>query len=98
MIALIQRTYFILTDSSGIQEEAPSLHKPMLVLREVNEHYEVMALGAAKLVSTNRDRIVAEASRLMEDPVAYQRTASFPNPHSDSQDSRQIVAALPACA
>jgi UDP-N-acetylglucosamine 2-epimerase len=98
MVALMQRAYFILTDSGGIQEEAPSLHKPVLVLREVTERQEVVAMGAAKLVGTDYDRIVAEASRLMEDPAAYQHMASVPNPYGDGHASRRIVAALLARA
>jgi len=98
MVALMQRAYFILTDSGGIQEEAPSLHKPVLVLREVTERQEVVALGAAKLVGTDYDRIVAEASRLMEDPAAYQHMASVPNPYGDGRASQRIVAALLARA
>jgi UDP-N-acetylglucosamine 2-epimerase (non-hydrolysing) len=70
----------------------------VLVLREVTERQEVVALGAAKLVGTDHDRIVAEASRLMEDPTAYQRMASVPNPYGDGRASQRIVAALLARA
>ncbi len=94
MVALLQQAYFILTDSGGIQEEAPSLHKPVLVLREVTERQEVVALGAARLVGTNPDRIVAEAVRLLEDDEAYRRMASVTNPYGDGRASERIVEAL----
>jgi len=94
MVALMQRAYLILTDSGGIQEEAPSLRKPVLVLREVTERQEVVALGAARLVGTDYERIVNETTRLLEDAQAYQRMASVANPYGDGRASQRIVEAI----
>ncbi len=98
MVALMQHAYLILTDSGGIQEEAPSLRKPVLILREVTERPEVVALGAARLVGSHPDRIVAETSRLLDDYEAYQRMASVENPYGDGQASERIVEAILARA
>lgn len=94
IVALMKRAHFILTDSGGIQEEAPSLGKPVLVLREVTERQEVVALGAAKLVGSDYPTIMAEASQLMDDPSAYARMAKGANPYGDGQASRRIVDAI----
>lgn len=98
MVALMQHAHLILTDSGGIQEEAPSLHKPVLVLREVTERQEVVALGAARLVGSDFDRIVGETSRLLDDAEAYRRMASVENPYGDGRASERIVEALLARA
>lgn len=94
MIALMKRADLILTDSGGIQEEAPSLHKPVLILREVTERHEVVALGAARLVGSDEDLIVNETARLLEDTDAYRRMASVPNPYGDGHASERIVEAI----
>ncbi|MBI2936049.1 MAG: UDP-N-acetylglucosamine 2-epimerase (non-hydrolyzing) [Chloroflexi bacterium] len=94
MVRLMQQSTLILTDSGGIQEEAPSLGKPVLVLRDVTERPEAVAAGAAKLVGTDRKRIVAEASRLLDDPNEYARMARAMNPYGDGKASRRIVASL----
>lgn len=94
MIALMKRADLILTDSGGIQEEAPSLHKPVLILREVTERHEVVALGAARLVGSDEDLIVSETARLLEDADAYRRMASVPNPYGDGHASERIVEAI----
>lgn len=94
IVALMKRAYLILTDSGGIQEEASSLHKPMLVLREVTERQEVVALGAAKLVGSDHDLIVDETTRLLEDGEAYRRMASVENPYGDGHASQRIVEAI----
>jgi UDP-N-acetylglucosamine 2-epimerase (non-hydrolysing) len=94
MVALMQHAYLILTDSGGIQEEAPSLHKPVLVLRDVTERQEVVALGAARLVGTDYERIVNETARLLEDAQAYRRMASVANPYGDGRASERIVGAI----
>jgi UDP-N-acetylglucosamine 2-epimerase (non-hydrolysing) len=94
MVNLMSQAYFILTDSGGLQEEAPSLHKPVLVLREVTERPEVVALGAAKLVGTDPDRILREATRLLMDGRAYQEMASVENPYGNGRASEKIVQAL----
>ncbi|MFN4294473.1 MAG: non-hydrolyzing UDP-N-acetylglucosamine 2-epimerase [Thermoflexales bacterium] len=98
MVALMQHAYLILTDSGGIQEEAPSLRKPVLILREVTERPEVVALGAARLVGSRPERIVAETSRLLDDSEAYRRMASVENPYGDGRASERIVEAILARA
>lgn len=98
MVALMQQAYLILTDSGGIQEEAPSLHKPVLVLRDVTERQEVVALGAARLVGSDFDRIVGETSRLLDDAEAYRRMASVENPYGDGRASERVVEAILAHA
>jgi len=70
-VALLARAHLVLTDSGGIQEEAPALGKPVLVLREKTERPEAVTAGAVKLVGTDRARIVAEADTLLTDPAAY---------------------------
>lgn len=94
MVQLMDRTYMIMTDSGGIQEEAPSLNKPMLILRELTERQEVVEVGAAKLVGCNYDQIMAEATHLLEDADHYARMAAVPNPYGDGTTSRQIAHAI----
>jgi UDP-N-acetylglucosamine 2-epimerase (non-hydrolysing) len=94
IVALMDQSYMILTDSGGIQEEAPSLGKPVLVLREKTERVEVVDRGAARLVGTDHDVIVREAVRLMEDPAAYQAMATAGNPYGDGRAAERMVEAL----
>jgi UDP-N-acetylglucosamine 2-epimerase (non-hydrolysing) len=91
---LMQRAYLVITDSGGIQEEATGLSKPCLVLREVTERPEGVASGALRIVGTDRARIVAEASRLLEDAADYARMASSENPFGDGHAAERIVASL----
>jgi UDP-N-acetylglucosamine 2-epimerase (non-hydrolysing) len=84
----------ILTDSGGIQEEAPSLGKPVLVLREATERPEAVAAGTVKMVGTEPDRIVREASLLLDDPAEYGRMAYAHNPYGDGHAAGRIVEAL----
>jgi UDP-N-acetylglucosamine 2-epimerase (non-hydrolysing) len=93
-VQLMSRAHFILTDSGGVQEEAPSLNKPVLVLRNVTERPEGAHAGTLKLVGTDREAIFREAERLLTDPVEYQRMASAPNPYGDGQASRRIADVL----
>jgi UDP-N-acetylglucosamine 2-epimerase (non-hydrolysing) len=95
-VSLMSRAYLILTDSGGLQEESPSLDKPVLVLRQVTERPEVTALGAARLVGTEFETIVRETVRLLEDPVAYRKMASVANPYGDGHASQRIVQAIRA--
>ena len=90
----MKQTYLILTDSGGIQEEAPSLGKPVLVLREVTERPEAVEAGTVKLVGTDRERIVSEVIRLLEDESAYHQMAQSVNPYGDGRASQRIVSAL----
>jgi len=94
MVLLMQRADLILTDSGGIQEEAPSLGKPVLVTREVTERPEAVATGKARLVGTETEAIVAAVSELLDDEAALARFAAAPNPYGDGRASERIAAAL----
>lgn len=91
-VYLMSRAWLIVTDSGGIQEEAPSLGKPVLVMRETTERPEAVAVGTAKLVGTDRERIVEEAVRLLEDAAAYHAMAQAHNPCEDGQAAARIAA------
>lgn len=91
LVHLMKRAYMVLTDSGGLQEEAPSLGKPVLVLRKVTERPEGVEAGTVKVIGTDAQTIVTEASRLLDDPVAYQSMASRVNPYGDGTASRRIV-------
>jgi len=91
---LQKRSYLVLTDSGGVQEEAPSLGKPVLVMRENTERPEGVAAGTARLVGTDVDLIVSSATRLLEDPVAYRGMAERHNPYGDGRASARIVEEL----
>ena len=93
-VHLMERSHLILTDSGGIQEEAPSLGKPVLVLREVTERPEGVEAGVLKVVGTDVNAIVAEASLLLEDDAAYRAMAQRRNPYGDGRASERIVEAL----
>jgi UDP-N-acetylglucosamine 2-epimerase (non-hydrolysing) len=93
-VDLMRRAYLILTDSGGIQEEGPSLGKPILVLREKTERPEAVAAGTVKLVGTDVARIVAEANRLLDDAVLYSKLCHIHNPYGDGHASERIDAAL----
>ena len=91
---LMSRSYLILTDSGGIQEEAPSLGKPVLVLRNVTERPEALQAGTAMLVGTKRDAVFTRASLLLSDNAAYELMAQATNPYGDGQASRRILEAI----
>lgn len=93
-VYLMDRSYLIITDSGGIQEEAPSLHKPVLVTREVTERPEAVEAGLAKLVGTSKERITTEASRLLTNPDAYTSMSHGDNPYGDGRASERIVEIL----
>ena len=93
-VHLMNRAYLLLTDSGGVQEEAPSLGKPVLVLREVTERPEGVAAGTAVVVGTDQERIVSVASELLTSRDAYQRMANAVNPYGDGKASGRIVKAL----
>ncbi len=94
LIHLMQRATLVLTDSGGIQEEAPALGKPVLVLRAVTERPEGVKAGTAKLVGTQRATIVQNAVKLLEDPEAYERMARVANPYGDGKAAERIVKVL----
>jgi UDP-N-acetylglucosamine 2-epimerase (non-hydrolysing) len=89
-VALMKRSHIILTDSGGIQEEAPSLGKPVLVMRDTTERPEAVAAGTVRLVGTNRERIVEETRRLLHEPSAYELMAVAHNPYGDGQACQRI--------
>lgn len=91
LVHLMKNAYMVLSDSGGLQEEAPSLGKPVLVLRDVTERQEGVEAGTLKLVGTDTDTIVAEASRLLDDPAAYQAMATRANPYGDGTAAIKIV-------
>lgn len=91
LIWLMSKAYLVLTDSGGIQEEAPSLGKPVLVMREVTERTEGITAGTAKLVGTNRKAIVANVEVLLTDPVAYATMSKALNPYGDGHAAQRIV-------
>jgi UDP-N-acetylglucosamine 2-epimerase (non-hydrolysing) len=93
-VKLQQKAYLILTDSGGVQEEAPSLGKPVLVLRETTERPEGVAAGTARLVGTDKEKIVAEASDLLRNKEAYTAMARAVSPYGDGQASARIAEAL----
>ncbi len=93
-VYMMTRADIILTDSGGIQEEAPAIGKPVLVTRETTERPEGVAAGTAKLVGTDREKIVSELTRLLDDQDAYQAMSRAHNPYGDGQTSARIVAAL----
>jgi UDP-N-acetylglucosamine 2-epimerase (non-hydrolysing) len=93
-VDLMSRAYLLLTDSGGIQEEAPSLGKPVLVLREKTERTEAISAGTARLVGTAEQRIVDEVERLIEDQEAYHCMARRHNPYGDGRACELIAASL----
>ena len=94
LIHLMQAATLVLTDSGGLQEEAPSLGKPVLVMRETTERPEGVAAGTARLVGTDPAAIVAAVSQLLDDPAAYAQMAHAVNPYGDGQAAARIVEAL----
>ena len=93
-VALMRRAHVLLTDSGGIQEEGPSLGKPVLVMREKTERPEGVLAGTAVVVGCDSPRIVDAVRLLLEDPVEYQRRARIHNPYGDGQASRRMVQAV----
>jgi UDP-N-acetylglucosamine 2-epimerase (non-hydrolysing) len=89
-VDLMRRAYLLITDSGGIQEEGPSLGKPVLVLREKTERPEAVRAGTVKLVGTDEDRIVSEAEVLLENSQAYDRMSLIHNPYGDGHASERI--------
>lgn len=96
LLLLMDRSVLLLTDSGGIQEEGPSLRKPVLVMREVTERPEGVDAGVARLVGTDRARIVSTVSELLDDPAAYAAMATGHNPYGDGTASAQIADILTA--
>ncbi|MBI3735564.1 UDP-N-acetylglucosamine 2-epimerase, partial [Candidatus Sumerlaeota bacterium] len=93
-VALMDRAEIILTDSGGIQEEAPALGKPVLVFRNETERPEAVEAGVVRLVGPDRGRIVAEATQLLTDPARYQAMAKGASPYGDGHAAKRIIAAI----
>lgn len=93
-VDLMRRAYLLITDSGGVQEEGPSLGKPILVLREKTERPEAVSAGTVRLVGTDEERIVAEATALLEDRELYDRMARIHNPYGDGRASDRIAGAI----
>lgn len=91
LVGAIQRCYLLLTDSGGLQEEAPSLGKPVLVLRDTTERPEAIAAGTAKLVGTDPQEIVATTAELLSNPTVYQAMATAINPFGDGHAAERIL-------
>jgi UDP-N-acetylglucosamine 2-epimerase (non-hydrolysing) len=94
LVHVLESSDLVLTDSGGLQEEAPSLGKPVLVLRDRTERPEAVAAGVARLVGTNAGVIARTATTLLDDPLAYASMAHPENPFGDGLASRRIVRAL----
>lgn len=94
LVHLMKRCHLVLTDSGGLQEEAPSLGKPVLVMRKTTERQEGVAAGTVKLVGTDAADIVREASHLLDDPAAYSAMANRINPYGDGTASARTVARI----
>jgi UDP-N-acetylglucosamine 2-epimerase (non-hydrolysing) len=93
-VQLMGKAHFILTDSGGIQEEAPSLNKPLLILRNKTERPEVVIAGGAKIVGTSKEMIVHEFTRLIEDDDYYKSMSNIKNPYGDGTAAKKIVKIL----
>lgn len=93
-IYLMKHAKLILSDSGGVQEEAPSLKKPVLVMRDTTERPEAVKAGTVKLVGSDRDNIIAECIKLLEDQNHYQKMAEAANPYGDGQAAHRIVQRL----
>lgn len=93
-IAALKRAYLVISDSGGVQEEAPALGKPVLVLRDETERPEAVEMGVVRLIGPHEDRIVAEAQKLLDDPTAYAAMARGVSPYGDGKAAARIVEIL----
>ena len=93
-LSLLRRCYLVLTDSGGVQEEAPTFGKPVLVLRKVTERPEAAMLGLSRIVGTSRKVIVEEASELLSNRQAYRSMSERGNPYGDGRAAERIVEGL----
>ena len=87
----MNKCYLVMTDSGGLQEEAPNLGKPVLVLREVTERQEAVEYGTVKLVGTDTNLIISEANKLIRDKNEYNKMSKAVNPYGDGKASLRIV-------
>jgi UDP-N-acetylglucosamine 2-epimerase (non-hydrolysing) len=94
LVHIIKHSYLVLTDSGGIQEEAPAFGKPVLVLREITERPEAVEAGTVKVVGTEREKIFQSVEDLLEDKVKYEKTSKAINPYGDGKAAKRIIRAL----
>lgn len=90
----MRRAHLVLTDSGGVQEEAPSLGRPVLVLRDTTERPEAVTAGTVRLIGTSEDAVFAEVRRLLEDEIAYKSMSNAVNPYGDGRAAQRCVAAI----
>jgi UDP-N-acetylglucosamine 2-epimerase (non-hydrolysing) len=90
-VYLMNKAYLILTDSGGIQEEAPALGKPVLVMRDTTERPEAVAAGTVVLVGTNQNKIISECEKLLDDKTSYEKMSFAHNPYGDGEAAKKIV-------
>jgi UDP-N-acetylglucosamine 2-epimerase (non-hydrolysing) len=88
---MMNKSYFIITDSGGIQEEAPSLGKPVLVMRDTTERPEALKAGTVKLVGTDKEKIIREAQKLLDDKTEYKKMSQAYNPYGNGTACEKIV-------
>jgi UDP-N-acetylglucosamine 2-epimerase (non-hydrolysing) len=93
-VYLMDKSFFIITDSGGMQEEAPSLNKPVLVTRKTTERPEAVEAGSVKLVGTDVNSIISASETLLDDPIKYEQMASTKNPYGDGQAAKRIATIL----
>jgi UDP-N-acetylglucosamine 2-epimerase (non-hydrolysing) len=93
-VYLMEKSTIVLTDSGGIQEEAPGLGKPVLVMRDTTERPEALSAGTVKLVGTDYDKIVGEVSTLLDDAEAYRQMSQAVNPYGDGKACERIINVL----
>ncbi len=94
LVNLLEKAYLVVTDSGGIQEEAPALGKPVLVLRKVTERPEAVAAGTAKVIGVEEEEVYRDIQKLLTDPRAYERMAHAVNPYGDGKATHRILDAL----
>jgi UDP-N-acetylglucosamine 2-epimerase (non-hydrolysing) len=93
-VYLMEKSTVVLTDSGGIQEEAPGLGKPVLVMRDTTERPEAVKAGTVLLVGTEEERVYSEAKKLLTDEIAYAQMAEAKSPYGDGEAARRIVEAI----
>jgi UDP-N-acetylglucosamine 2-epimerase len=94
LVHIMKRSYLVLTDSRGIQEEAPAFGKPVLVLRKVTERPEAVKAGTVKVIGTDREKISQSVEDLFEDKVKYEKMSKAINPYGDGKAAKRIAGAL----
>ena len=94
MIFLLKESYFVITDSGGIQEEAPSFGKPVLVIRNESERIEAVTSGTVKLIGTDKNKLIDESEKLLNDNIYYNNFRNLNNPYGDGNSCKKIISIL----